>query len=617
MIAISSLTKEEKLTPDGSPKRDTLKTNRNSFEKYLINQLPNNIESNNSNDNASEERPWLLRPLSQLSDDVFTGEGKSKREFDARDNVILESPEEEVNSEFQSNEQVNISSNPADFHASETFSSPEGSLILDTNNGNITFDSDELRDLEERPKSVNLADLNIYIPGPPKETTRELSSHELIIPSPPFEFADAAETKFEFEFIEDQEDSTESDGSKLSFSSSSSEDVVEFMISADEIENVRDGGKADDSDDTSLGNEEAGDNDDDDDEVEFMNADDMNNARIYEQSKKEHMPNEQNNNDKMKSVDASEAYSMQSQNKGYNLNEKDTTQIQKEANLNINAIGGEILRRLSEPNIPPRTLPSSPSLELKRERIASPLFFSAENESRTLTRRDHLIQSHSDTESMHNEFESPQRLDKNQSTDHNRLKLPSTPLSLRRNQFHALNATINASQYNSLPNGFSFDLFNEYIDECKTAISKSSKLEEELSRLIDESKRLNRQSYVGDDPERQSYIDVMRTCARSLAKKTKDVVSLSTTGDIAALNRFIRSSQNEVQSIVVAIITLKNSTAIANLVKDVVVEYIEVVKCLRKSTGKPLTDPDVVQLVEKTNELSFSSSILVRGLRSN
>ena len=636
-VAMSSVAKDDEIIPNGDLKHPLVETKCDSFEKYLVNKLPNNADTENSpfDELASDldERPAsLLRPLSEISDDVFTGDEQvykenpsHKPDHDEAENEFKVSRNHDESrpstSDSESTEPADTFVAPATagIKSSESLSSSLSSLELHANEQFEGIDLNNESHLDERPKSVNLADLDIYIPGPPKEPTRALSPSELMIPSPPLEFADNEESNISFQFLDDDEKTSSSESSNksaLSSFSSSSEDVVEFMVNKS-VESSTPTKSTFVSGDNSLNNEDSN----DEEEVEFMKPEDNVNVRLYDEQKSvsnkaqvedtKLMP-EQNNNDTDKLLAVSPMRKLPSIKKSYSLNENEKMRYQGLNTLLAAEMRDDGSRRQSEPLVTPLTLPKSPSLDLKKERIMSPLFFSAENESPSSSQVHHF-RSHSDNESKPDHSESPLK----SSAENHRLLLPSTPLSLRKNQYFALNSTENVSKFNSLPNSFTFDEFNEYIDACKAAIAKAVQLEGELDVLITENKRANRLSFESEDPERHSYSDVMRTCAKSLSNKTKELAPMSTSGNVTGLRRFIRSSQNEVQSMVVAITTLKNSTTVANLVKDVVVEYIEVVKCLKKSTGKPLTDPDVVKLVEKINELSFSSTILVRGLRSS
>ena len=635
-LIISSVAKEENL-PMASTSNDNLMKS-NSFSKYLVKKLPSNVDTEHSVFDEllsdSDERPSpLQRPLSEeTSDDVFTGDEPVFKEKTASERSVNKSrkgftvsdkgDEPRIAATELSNTKLSQSSPPpvrAGTVSPYSDSSSTSSLILEDKGQFQSIKVDEPLDIDERPKSVNLTDLNIYIPGPPKERTRALSPSELVIPSPPLEFSDNQEENFSYQFInvEDNESSTESSNNGTLSSSSSSSDVIEFMVngvvgsSAQKNSSPVDGGRT-------LDNEVSN----DDEVVEFMKREDNQTALLNEEADSGLLQNhideraglsEQNDSNEDKPLTVFLARKTPSYKNSTSFNENDKIHHGLSV-LPGSEIRDENARRQSEPVIPSLTLPRSPGLDLKKERIMSPLFFSAESESSSP--KTYHFRSHSDNESNHFHFESPRAVNKT-STENQPLTLPSTPLAVRRSMFHSLCSVDNASKSKSLPNDFTYDEFNEYLDACKAAIVKSLQLADELNSLVGEKKCLTEQGIEDEEHDRQSYVDVIRSCGKSLSNKTKELVSLSTSGNIRALHRFLRSSQNEIERMVVAVTTLENSTTIANLIKDVVLEYTEVVKCLKKSTGKPLTDPDVVNLIEKINELTFSSTILLRGLRPN
>lgn len=636
-LIISSVAKEENLQMDITSNDNLMKSN--SFSKYLVKKLPNTVDTEHSLFDElmsdSEERPSpLQRPLSEASDDVFTGDelvckenAENKRSSDkSRNSFAVSDKGDEPNiatSELSNAKLSECSLPPVRASTISTDSDSSSSSIL-AFEVEEQFEGikvgNELPDLDERPKSVNLTDLNIYIPGPPKEPTRALSPSELVIPSPPLEFSDSQGTNFSYQFIdvEDNESSTASSNNDTLSSASSSSDVIEFMVNGVVGGNAAKSSSAVD-DGCTLDNEISN----DDEVVEFMKPEDNHNIRLYEEADngllQNHMDeraglSEQNDSNDDRSLKGFQGRNSPSLKKSASFNENDKILYHGWSVSRESEIRDENARRQSEPYIPSLTLPKSPGLDLKRERIMSPLFFSAGNES-SPPKTCHF-RSHSDTESKNFHVESQRAINKI-STEYRQLTLPSTPLAVRKSQFHSLCSIDNALKSKSLPDNLSYDEFNEYLDACKTAIVKSLQLVDELNSLVRGKKCLAEQSIEEGDQERQSYVDVIRTCGKSLSNKTKELVSLSTSGNIRALHRFLRSSQNEIQSMVVAITTLESSTTIANLIRDVVVEYAEVVKCLKKSTGKPLADPDVVNLIEKINELTFSSTILLRGLRSN
>ena len=630
-IAVSSVAKEETL-PTASA---LLKSN--SFSKYLINNIPNKSDNERSLLDElmsdSDEKPSPLhRPLSQISDDVFAGDEPVCSENtegilssdESRDELTRPSnrmePQARASPELRGTA-LSQNSSPllrTGSRSPESDLSSSSSLVLEVNERCEGVKINE--EIDERPKSVNFPDLNIYIPGPPKEPTRAISPSELVIPSPPLEFADSQEAGFSYQFIDegDKDSSTESSDNSTSSSPSSSSDVVEFMVNGgDNIDALKISSAVDG--DLRLGNEELN----DDEVVEFMKPESNHNVRLYEETNprcvQNHTedgtrPSERTEGDKDKSDAVYLSRKFPSFMKSASFNENDRTHYQRLKISHVSAIRDENARRQSDPFVPSLTLPRSPGVDLKKERIMSPLFFSAENES--LSPKRYHFRSHSDIESKHFHFKSPVSVDEG-STGNYRLTLPDTPTAIRRSQYHSLCSTESASNSDSLSNIVSYDEFSEYLDACKTAITKSLQLVEQMDSVIRDSKSVNGPYLDSEDPEKQSYVDVIGTCARSLSNKTKELVSLSTSANTSALHRFLRSSQNEVQSMVVAIVALEDSTTLANLVKDVVREYAEMIKCLKNSTAKPLTDPDVVRLIEKISELAFSSTILIRGLKSN
>ena len=609
----------------------------NSFSKYLVNKLPSNADTERSLLDElmsdSDERPSPShRPLSVESDEVFAGgeqigKGNSedrligselKNEYSVlnqRDELCTQVPQpSSVKLELNSPTARTGSKSP------DSDISSNSSIVFEVHEDNENIEiNGETQDIDDRPKSVNLTDLNIYIPSPPKEPTRALSPSDLVIPSPPMEFADNQEASFSYQFIdvEERDNSTESSDNSVMSSSSSASDVVEFMgdkvNTSDAPENCSTADKS-----CSLNIEESN----DEDVIEFMKPEDNDNVRLYEEASQDPIhnhvsdrtcPSEQNDCNKDRPLVAPPVAKLPQLQKSTSFNEKDKAHYEKLLNYPLNSVlKYENSRRQSEPDIPSLALPRSPGLDLKRERILSPLFFSVENGP--FSPQTYHTRSHSDTGAKSFHFESPPRRDK-MPGENQRLTLPSTPSAIRRNQYDAICSTEITSKSSSLPSKFSYDEFSDYLDACKTTIAKSLQLEDELDSLISKNKRLNRLSFESEDAERDSYVDVMRNCAKSLSNRVKELAYLSTNGKIVALHRFLRSSQNDIQSIVGAITTLGNSTTVANLVKDLVVEYIELVKCLKKSTGKPLTDVDVVKLIEKINELTFSSTILIRGLK--
>ena len=612
-----------------------LKTN--SFSKYLVNKLPSNADTEQSLLDElmsdSDERPSPShRPVSIESDEVFAGSeqmGRDKSEDklsggQLKNDYGVSSQRDESLTQVPEHGSVKLKQNSPSVRTGSK--SPDSDI---SSNSSIVFEvqedvdsieiNGEAQDIDDRPKSVNLTDLNIYIPSPPKKPTRALSPSDLVIPSPPMEFADNEETSFSYQFIdvEERDSSTESSDNSVMSSSSSASDVIEFL--GDKV-NTSDAPKncktADSS--CSLNIEESN----DEEVIEFMKPEDNDNVRLYEEASQDPIHkhagdsaclSEQNDHIKDKSLAASPVARLPPLQKSMSFNEKDKAHSQKLLNYPLNSVlRDENSRRQSEPDIPSLALPKSPGLDLKRERILSPLFFSVENGP--LSPQTYHTRSHSDTGAKNFHFESPLPRDKIPGVNQ-RLTLPSTPLAIRRNQYDTLCSTEIPLKSSSLPSKFSYDEFSDYLDACKTTISKSLQLEDELDSLISKNKRSNRLSFESDDAERDSYVDVMRNCAKALSNRVKELSFLSTNGNIVALHQFLRSSHKEIQSIVGAITTLGNSTTVANLVKDVVVEYIELVKCLKKSTGKPLTDPDVVKLIEKINELTFSSTILIRGLK--
>ncbi|XP_065058332.1 uncharacterized protein LOC135686094 isoform X2 [Rhopilema esculentum] len=575
-----------------SDKPSLIRENSHSLDKYLVNKLDalEKAEDSPLRDLPSDndERPVpLLRPLSQISDEVFDSESPVDAGNGVEDSKGLDSSPLSLSPEPSLDKFRAISDSPI----------PQPEWEVDE------FDiSTDAHSNEDRPQSINLDDLNIYIPAPPKNTTRAISPRELVIPSPPHDFAGDTEALFDYEGESSEfkvylQESPESKSS--STRSSSSEEVIEFMHSEDATDES-----------TAKEGRISPPSESPDEEVEFMTPDKITNVRIYQNDINDSAKEELKENvvkkenicecDVEPSRRTKEKFnSLPILRKSHSVNESDCSSFSTSAIAEEGEIKYPGVRRQTEPLVLPLILPKSPSLELKNERVASPVFFSLQN-----------IPSDSNPGPFQ-QFATSTNLEK---TD--RLILPSTPLSLRRNQFTTLCSADNIAKTHSLPNSFSFNEFNGYMDECKDSISKCEQFEEELCALIEENKRADRKSFEGDDPERGSFIEVMRTGARSLLNRTKDLVTMATSGNIKGLHIFVRSSKHEIENLVVAMTTVKNSVTLATLIKDVVVGYKEVISHLKKGTGKPLTDPEIVKLMEKTNELSFSSNILVRGLRS-
>ena len=572
-----------------SDKPSLIRENSHSLDKYLVNKLDalENAEDSPLRDLPSDndERPvTLLRPLSQISDEVFDSESPVDAGNGAEASKGLDSSPLSLSPEPSLDKFRAISDSPIPQPEWEV---DEFSISTDAHSN------------EDRPQSINLDDLNIYIPAPPKNTTRAISPRELVIPSPPQDFSDDTEARFDYEGETSEpklylQESPESSSS--STRSSSSEEVIEFMQSEDAMDEG-----------TAKAGRISPPSESPDEEVEFMTPDKITNVRIYQNDINDSAKEELKGNvvkkenicecDVEPSRRTKEKFnSLPILRKSHSVNESDCASFSTSASAKEEEIKYSGVRRQTEPLVLPLVLPKSPSLELKNERVASPVFFSLQN-----------IPSNSNL----GPFATNTNVER---TD--RLILPSTPLSLRRNQFATLCSADNITKTHSLPNCFSFNEFNGYMDECKDSISKCEQFEEELCALIEENKLADRKSFEGDDPERGSFIEVMRTGARSLLNRTKDLVTMATSGNIKGLHIFVRSSKHEIENLVVAMTTVKNSVTLATLIKDVVVGYKEVISHLKKGTGKPLTDPEIVKLIEKTNELSFSSNILVRGLRS-
>ena len=577
--------------------------NRDSFNKYLVQKVPSDaleLTKHNPLDFLSsdaEERPAsLLRPFSNASDDVFSetneegtvqSNGKSTYHQLATQNMQYPSGSPERAMSPRPDSVSSVSSSPLPRPSSSA--SSDVSLPMSPTSPQPWSDEGDI----DRPQSVNLADLNIYIPSPPKKSTRALSPSDLRIPSPPCEFADH-HSDVDSSTVEGKKRSP--DSSTSSSRSSSPEEVVEFMTD----QSLNDSNKTNEESVSSPGSSP-------EEVVEFMKPEELTNVRLYETE------SSTLNKDNAESAPKQNVTSSTDVEGAYCTinNSVSANQASK------NRPGKISITRESEPIVLPLKLPKSPSLDLKNERVASPLFFSVDNISPASSPTYNHFRSNSDLDVRFDHSDPFQQLVVNQSPTHGQhLILPNTPKSLRRNMYKSFGSADNVTKSASLPNGFTFDDFNEFLDLCKTAISKTIKFEDELSCLIEENRRANRLSFEGDDPERQSYLDVMRTCSKSLSNRMKEVVTLATNANVKSLHKLVRSSQNEVENLVVAMTTVKNSTTLANLIKDVVLDYRDVMKYLKRSTGKSLTDPDAVKLIEKTNEMNFALTILIRGLRS-
>ena len=593
---------EDASSTEFSPKHGISRVNnRDSFNKYLVQKVPSDaseLTKHNPLDFLSsdaEERPAsLLRPFSNASDDVFaeTNEAGTVQSNDVK--LVTKSmqypsgsPKRAVSPKPDS--VSSVSSSPLPRPSSSA--SSEVSLPMSPTSPQPWSDEGDI----DRPQSVNLADLNIYIPSPPKKSTRALSPSELRIPSPPCEFADH-HSDVDTSTVEEKKQSP--DSSTLSSRSSSPEEVVEFMTD----QSLNDSNKTNEESMSSPGSSP-------EEVVEFMKPEELTNVRLYETERP--ALNNDNTESVPKKIDTSSSSTIVEGTYCAVNNSVSANQARKDRPGDIS------ITRESEAVVLPLKLPKSPSLDLKNERVASPLFFSVDNISPASSPTYNHFRSNSDLDVRFDHSDPFQQLVVNQSPTHGQhLILPNTPTSLRRNMYKSFGSADNVTKSTSLPNGFTFDDFNEFLDLCKTAISKTIKFEDELVSLIEENRRANRLSFEGDDPERQSYLDVMRTCSKSLSNRMKEVVTLATNANVKSLHKLVRSSQNEIENLVVAMTTVKNSTTLANLIKDVVLDYRDVMKYLKRSTGKSLTDPDAVKLIEKTNEMNFALTILIRGLRS-
>eukprot|EP00794_Sanderia_malayensis_P007428 gene7428-8250_t len=450
---------------------------------------------------------------------------------------------------------------------------------------------EDVYDSEGRPMSVNLEDLNIYIPGPPKIATEELNESDIRIPSPPEEFADNTDGSRRAARIDD-EDLTES--TEDSSRSSSPDEPVEFMqpnSGPTRIIATRDSDprtatnsvNCTDEPSVELSDsdiEKPADSSSSDGSVEFLNKEiPIEKLNIKEVSIRTGDANKSERNDGL-----------------LDTNNKLQTESVK---LSLD-------------------LPTKQLSPFREQRVVSPLFFSVSDLHENDKKGDfHHKKSSSDIDVNYDHSDPFCQLDSgahSSATTPNqvkgeRLTLPSTPRQLRWNQYqdHVDNQQ---ARYNSLPSSFSFEEFNVFAENCKMAVRKALSLEDQLLELIEDVKKSNRRSFEVEDAERQSYLDVMRTCSRSLVNKTKDIVQLVTNGDLKALGKLIKSSQNEVENVVVAMLSLRESLTLANLTMDMIVEYKEVITSIKKSTAKPITDPDVVTLMEKNDELTFALTLL-------
>ena len=225
----------------------------------------------------------------------------------------------------------------------------------------------------------------------------------------------------------------------------------------------------------------------------------------------------------------------------------------------------------------------------------------------------------------------PKNLAPENNFDEQNLRLPSTPPPRTSSFLRAieLKKQYGVQQTSNIVNsGVDFVQTSKkvgFVNSCKFVKTKTVELDRQLNSSLT-GKSNNRIQDNESIHDRQSLLNIMRSCARSLTNDLKEVVSVTSKSDIRELEIFVEDSMTTIEKLAKSSKEFKEKCCVSGndqsvnefltLVKDVLLQYREVVSGMQSAMGKTLSDPTVVSLIERTNQMAFALTIVLRKMRS-